>query len=104
MQITGLEMKQLRKNMFSFPHGDGFEALLRRLSKKFIIEDFSHEVTQRVYYDTFDWRLHRANQVFFFLEELPHPKLRMAFKVTNFQCADTFIVHSNAKGLLPAGV
>lgn len=65
MQITGLEMKQLRKNMFSFPHGDGFESLLRRLSKKFIIEDFSHEVTQRAYYDTFDWRLHRANQVFF---------------------------------------
>ena len=51
--------------MFGFPHGEGFESLLRLLSKKFIVEDFSHEVTQRVYYDTFDWRLHRANQVFF---------------------------------------
>ncbi len=65
MQITGLEMKQLRQKIFSFSHGEGVESLLRLLSKKFTVEDFNHEVTHRIYYDTFDWRLHRANQVFF---------------------------------------
>ena len=65
MQIIGPDMKRLRTMMLDFPHGEGFESLRRLLSNKFSVEDFNHEVTQRVYYDTFDWRLHRTNQVFF---------------------------------------
>lgn len=58
-------MKRLRTKMFSLPGELGVDSLLRGLSKRFIVEQCDHEVSQRCYYDTFDWRLHRTGQVFF---------------------------------------
>ncbi len=58
-------MKRLRTKMFSLPGELGVDSLLRGLSKRFIVEQRDHEVRQRCYYDTFDWRLHRTGQVFF---------------------------------------
>lgn len=51
--------------MFSLPHQIGVDTLLKGVSKSFIVEQSAHEVSQRCYYDTFDWRLHRSNMVFF---------------------------------------
>lgn len=65
MQIIGPEMKKLRTQMFSLAGGTEIDSILKGLSKTFTIEQSGHEVGQRCYYDTFDWRLHRANQVFF---------------------------------------
>lgn len=51
--------------MFSIPQGMGVDTLFKAISKSFVIEQSEQEVSQRCYYDTFDWRLHRNNLVFF---------------------------------------
>ena len=51
--------------MFALPHGAEFESLLGDLPASFAIEQSDHELGQRCYYDTFDWRLHRSRLVFF---------------------------------------
>ncbi|MBT8344905.1 MAG: CHAD domain-containing protein [Desulfofustis sp.] len=58
-------MKQLQTRMFSLPHGMGVDTLFKKLSKSFVVEQSEHEISQRCYYDTFDWRLHRNSLVFF---------------------------------------
>lgn len=58
-------MKRLQTKIFSLPHGMGVETLFKAMSKSFVIEQSDQEVSQRCYYDTFDWRLHRNNLVFF---------------------------------------
>ncbi|MGI9536871.1 MAG: CHAD domain-containing protein [Desulfocapsaceae bacterium] len=58
-------MRRLRSQLFSLPYGVGVESLLRGLAKSFNVEQFDNEVSQRCYYDTFDWRLHRASLLFF---------------------------------------
>ena len=51
--------------MFSIPHGMGVDTLFKVMSKSFVVELSEQDVNQRCYYDTFDWRLHRNNLVFF---------------------------------------
>lgn len=65
MPTIGPDFKQLRTQIFYIPDGEGTEPLLKLLSKTFTVEESHREAEQRTYYDTFDWRLHRANQVFF---------------------------------------
>lgn len=65
MQTTVPDLKQLRTRIFYLPDGEGVEGLLKILSKAFTVEESFSEAEQRTYYDTFDWRLHRANQVFY---------------------------------------
>ncbi len=66
MPITGPDMKRLRTKMFSLPGGSTFPRLLKTLSRTFVVEESASTVENRTYYDTFDWRLHRSSQVFFF--------------------------------------
>ena len=65
MQTTVPDLKQLRTRIFYLPEGKGLEGLLKILSKAFTVEESFSEAEQRTYYDTFDWRLHRTNQVFY---------------------------------------
>jgi len=58
-------MKPLRSAMFSVKEGAGFPAVLKMLSRKFKVEEAAVAFEDRTYYDTFDWRLHRDNLVFF---------------------------------------
>ena len=58
-------MKRLQTRIFSLPPGMGVDKLLKGVSKSFVVEQSEQEVSQRCYYDTFDWRLHRSDLVFF---------------------------------------
>ena len=65
MPITDPEMRRSRTSLFSLPGGSDFPPLLKLISKKFEVEESDSSLQDRTYYDTFDWRLHRNNLVFF---------------------------------------
>ncbi len=58
-------MKRLRSAMFRVESTTDFPAVLNQLSKKFRVEESAVTFEDRVYYDTFDWRLHRDNLLFY---------------------------------------
>lgn len=58
-------MRRLRSRMFSLSSGSDFPTLLNLISRKFGVEESAATQEDRTYYDTFDWRLHRNNLVFF---------------------------------------
>ena len=41
------------------------EALLKLLQKQFVVEELAGSTESHIYYDTFDWRLYRRNQLFY---------------------------------------
>ncbi len=65
MRITDPEMRRSRTSIFSLPSGSDFPTLLKLISRKFEVEESASSQEDRTYYDTFDWRLHRHNLVFF---------------------------------------
>lgn len=65
MRITGPDMKQPGKKVFTTSRHVRIEALLKLLEKQFIVEESDSSTEQRIYYDTFDWRLYRENLIFY---------------------------------------
>ena len=65
MQTIGPDMRSLRTHTFDLTRNTRIDSILKGLSKIFTVEQADHELNHRCYYDTFDWRLHRANQLFF---------------------------------------
>jgi CHAD domain-containing protein len=65
MPITDPEIRRSRTSIFSLAGGSDFPPLLKLISQKFEVEESDSSQQDRTYYDTFDWRLHRNNLVFF---------------------------------------
>lgn len=57
-------MKPVRDHSFSFTRGMNPKTLINHLAKKFIVEERTNQSEQQIFYDTFDWRLHRKKLLF----------------------------------------
>lgn len=58
-------MRQPGTERFEADRHARIDALLRLLGKQFMVEESESSVENRVYYDTFDWRLYRRKMIFY---------------------------------------